>query len=78
MMRYACSQQPRPDCGSISSKYQQVADSVLEKEYVQLIEGFTTYLINVRKSKPAGQLLGSGFSWPQAGDAMADIYCGVS
>ena len=31
-----------------------------------------------RKDKPIGQTFGSGFSWPEAIDAAADVYNGVS
>ena len=32
----------------------------------------------IRKDKFAGQVFGSGFSWSEAVDAIADIYNGVS
>ena len=32
----------------------------------------------LRKDKHAGQVFGSGFSWSEAVDAVADIYNGVS
>lgn len=31
----------------------------------------------LRKDKVAGQVFGSGFSWSEAADAVADIYNGV-
>ena len=31
----------------------------------------------LRKDKYAGQVFGSGFSWSEAADAVADIYNGV-
>ena len=33
---------------------------------------------SIRKDKPVGQILGSGFSWSEAVDAAAEIYNGVS
>lgn len=32
----------------------------------------------LRKDKYAGQVFGSGFSWSEAADAVADIYNGVN
>ena len=55
-----------------------MSDAVLEKEYVYHKPLLNVLLIFFRKDKPTGQIFGSGFSWSEALDAVADIYNGVS
>lgn len=43
-----------------------------------IVEAALSGLRLVRKDKPIGQTFGSGFSWPEAADAAADVYNGVS
>ena len=60
-------------------KDKRVADSLVEKGYAMSPwTFFSACSITFRKDTPVGRAFGSGFLWPEAIDATADIYMGVS